>query len=569
VSTTAELLARNRGALVRVLAPSLVLAAAGSLLVPDDAGLLGASSGGSGGGEVSIKNPIADLRRDLVLGPDVNLLTVRTDDPDPSYLRISALDDFDGDTWRPSRRELPPRQRADGPLPPPVGLEEGVQQTRYRYDLEGSAVLDSMWLPLPFPATAADAPGDWRYDAETLDVTTTDEGLDTADLAYSATGLQLSPTARQLVEAPAPPAQLADDNTALPFEDTVPEWLDTIVQDLTADADSDFAAAVAMQRWFRNPVNFRYSTARDSGNGLDDLRTFLTPGPEGRVGYCEQFASAMAVMARVAGIPARVAVGFLEPDPLLPGSWLFSAHDLHAWPELYFEGVGWVRFEPTPSGQAATSVPGYTTGQLPQVQEETLPTASASSASPSRPVRTEDPLSSAGTSETNDETSRWWLAPLTLVAVMLLLLVPRLLRSRRRRLRAAVGEAGGGRAAEAAWDELRACVLDLGHSWPDQVTLRGQEQHLVRLGRRAPVGSRVNGSSPPVSSDSMRDAIGVVVDAVERARFSPTPVTEEEGRGAWEAAQRVVRGMGDRSEPGARRRATWWPRSLRAGAPPD
>ena len=52
------------------------------------------------------------------------------------------------------------------------------------------------------------------------------------------------------------------------------------------------------------------------GNGTDDLMSFLSNEEGGRVGYCEQFASAMAVMARTLRIPARVAVGFLRPEDL-------------------------------------------------------------------------------------------------------------------------------------------------------------------------------------------------------------------------------------------------------------
>lgn len=566
--STVELLARSRGALVRVLAPSLLLAALAPLVVPDDAGFLGDGAQGGGEGEVSIDNPMADLRRDLVLGPDVNLLTVRTDDPDPSYLRISALDEFDGETWRPSRRDLPVDQRIHGTLPGPVGLDDDVEQSRYRYSLQASDELDSRWLPLPFPAITAEAPGDWRYDAETLDVTTIDADLDTSGLEWSATGLRPAPSARQLIEAPAPPARVGEPGTALPFDGAVPEWLSSLVDDLTAGTDSDFAAAVALQRWFRDPQNFRYSTDREPGNGLDDLRTFLTPGPDGRVGYCEQFASAMAVMARVAGIPARVAMGFLQPDAVLPGVWLYSARDLHTWPELYFTGVGWVRFEPTPADRAP-STPRYTVGQLPQVQEETRPTASVSAPSPTRSVRAEDPLGPAATQAETQDSSRWWLVPVLAALVLLLLATPRLLRRRHRGLRSRAGSAGGGSAAEASWEELRASVLDLRHEWPDLATLRAQQQHLLGLVRRAPVGARVTGGAPPTPAEEVQRAVEVVVRAVERARFSPAPTSVETGREAWQAAQVVVGALWARAETPARRSATWWPRSLWVGAPPE
>ena len=114
---------------------------------------------------------------------------------------------------------------------------------------------------------------------------------------------------------------------------------------------------MALQNWFRE--NFDYSTDVNLGNGSDDLVRFLSEGEGGRTGYCEQFAAAMAVMARELGIPARVAVGFLQPEHIEGDTWVYSSHDLHAWPELFFSGSGWVRFEPTPSTRAS-GVPEYT-----------------------------------------------------------------------------------------------------------------------------------------------------------------------------------------------------------------
>jgi transglutaminase-like putative cysteine protease len=66
------------------------------------------------------------------------------------------------------------------------------------------------------------------------------------------------------------------------------------------------------------------------------------------VGYCEQFAAAFAVMARTLGIPSRVAVGF-TPGGMQPNGWhLVAGVDSHAWPEIWFDGIGWIAFEPTP-----------------------------------------------------------------------------------------------------------------------------------------------------------------------------------------------------------------------------
>src|SRR5690606_28639518 len=75
--------------------------------------------------------------------------------------------------------------------------------------------------------------------------------------------------------------------------------------------------------------------------------------------YCEQFAASMAIMARSLGIPARVAVGYMPGSNVGDNTWEVKVHDAHAWPELYFEGFGWIRFEPTPSQQTG-SPPSWT-----------------------------------------------------------------------------------------------------------------------------------------------------------------------------------------------------------------
>ena len=98
----------------------------------------------------------------------------------------------------------------------------------------------------------------------------------------------------------------------------------------------------------------RYSTQIEGGSDEDALATFL----EERVGYCEQFAATMALMARSVGIPARVVVGFTQ-GRLEGNQWVVRGTDAHAWPELWMGSAGWVRFEPTP-GAPTTTTPAYT-----------------------------------------------------------------------------------------------------------------------------------------------------------------------------------------------------------------
>ena len=159
----------------------------------------------------------------------------------------------------------------------------------------------------------------------------------------------------RLAEAPPVGALVSREFTDLPagLDPIVRQW----AVEVTADEPTRYQKAVALQQWFRD--NFEYSTDVNLGNGADDLVRFLSEGEDGRTGYCEQFAAAMAVMARELDIPARVAVGFLQPEQVDDDTWVYSSHDLHAWPELFFSGSGWVRFEPTPSTRAS-GVPDYT-----------------------------------------------------------------------------------------------------------------------------------------------------------------------------------------------------------------
>jgi hypothetical protein len=265
------------------------------------------------------------------------------------------------------------------------------------------------------------------------------------------------------------------------------------------------------------------------------------------------------VMARILGIPARVAVGFLVPDRIAPGTFEYSAWDLHAWPELFFPGAGWVRFEPTPAGRAQ-GVPGYTSQDVPVVN----PTGGITnnprlSEEPSRgESASSDPSESAGASSTSDSgTGSWWVGALAggagLVVLALLALLPRTLRRSRREQRL-----GGG--PEEAWAELRATAQDLGVPWPEARSPRATRQHLVRyLGK--PVGHDTPERpphGPRVAPEAVR-ALDRIVRALELSRYAREGGGGESPRADVETCMAALHGGAPRS---ARRRAEWWPRSV-------
>ncbi|MCZ3386914.1 MAG: transglutaminase domain-containing protein, partial [Actinomycetia bacterium] len=171
---------------------------------------------------------------------------------------------------------------------------------------------------------------------------------------YTATGLEVTPTIDQLQAAP--PADPSVDNALyqwLKLPDGVREQLAPLAESVAGAETTDYDRALALQNWFR--TDFTYSLDTVEGNATEALDTFLRD----RSGYCEQFAATMALMARTLDIPSRVQVGFTPGEQNEDGTWVVTVHDAHAWPELWFEGVGWVRFEPTPGGGDGGATPGW------------------------------------------------------------------------------------------------------------------------------------------------------------------------------------------------------------------
>ncbi|HSC92426.1 MAG TPA: transglutaminaseTgpA domain-containing protein [Gaiellaceae bacterium] len=113
-------------------------------------------------------------------------------------------------------------------------------------------------------------------------------------------------------------------------------------------ADNEYAAVVAIESWFRSRGGFTYEESPPRlRSGAAPLVDFVE---RTKSGYCQHYAGAMALMLRYLGIPARVAVGFtsgkFEPEKR---RWTVSDHDAHAWVEVWFNGWGWLPFDPTPT----------------------------------------------------------------------------------------------------------------------------------------------------------------------------------------------------------------------------
>lgn len=522
---------------------------------------LGVFAGGTGrgGGDVSLVNPITDLRRDLQRGEDIPLLQITTDDPSPTYLRTAVLNRFTNNEWSSGNRSIPTDQTASGDLPSPLGVSRKVERTLYDYRVEVSSAFRSTWLPVMYPATRVVAEGDWRYDTSTMDFISADDTTTTAGLDYTMTVARLTLTQSLLNTAPSGAGAVGTDLTELPPD--LPPLVRELAVAVAGDRPTKYQQAVALQRWFRTGGGFRYSLERaTAGNGTDELLAFLDPAT-GRVGYCEQFASAMAVMARTLNIPARVAVGFLSPDRVGPDQWEYSAWDLHAWPELYFPGAGWVRFEPTPAGRA-DQVPPYTRGRLSDLTvPSAAPTAQPSNDLASRGTRTSpDRLDSQTTAAERTGLRIPWRVVLAglgaLAGLAGLLSVPLLLRRTRRDRRWARS-----RGPEAAWAELRDTMIDLGHTWPVGRSPRDTARVLSgRFGVPLTSGARERPPHGPEQAPTAVAALDRIVESLERARYARSGA--DQGLDLRADTETCIAALVGGTPAPARRRARWWPRSV-------
>jgi len=121
---------------------------------------------------------------------------------------------------------------------------------------------------------------------------------------------------------------------------------------LTARARSPYEATLILERWFRERGGFRYDEHPPVSTSNPPLVDFVEVT---RAGYCQHYAGAMALMLRMLGIPARVAVGFTA-GTWRAGVWTVTDQQAHAWVEAWFAGYGWLAFDPTPGRGTLSAV---------------------------------------------------------------------------------------------------------------------------------------------------------------------------------------------------------------------
>jgi transglutaminase-like putative cysteine protease len=501
--------------------------------------------GGHGRSSVAITvNPIVTIRAQLTSSTTQPLFNVRTDDPSPGYLRLTSLDKFDGDTFSPSTLQ----QGASAQVSRGIAVAPIPGRTVHS-DVAVNA-LAVHWLPVPTQVTDVQVAGDWRYDAPTNTVFSARS--DTRNLNYSVVSVHPNPSPTALEAAASDDPSVAS-YLKLP---TIPSDVRDLTQRVTANAVSNFDKALAIQR-FLTSAPFTYDTSVSTGSGTRALEEFLLRDHRG---FCQQYATAMAVMARIAHIPSRLAVGFTHGDVQPDGSWLVTTKDAHAWPELYFNGFGWLAFEPTPRRDGQATPPPYTAvkdkgnnkpspGQTGIGKGNKAKSATARSKN-QRLDDNADAAASAGPVPRPDRLpashhARRILLLTLLVLIGVMLIAPSIVHAvvSRRRWTAA---SSPGERASAAWAALRACAIDARLPWVDGLSPRATAR-LLRI------------EAPGLAPAELR-ALDRVVEAVQRAWYAADPSSSRVD-GLRDDVEEIRAALLAESTAGERFVLRAWPRS--------
>jgi hypothetical protein len=402
------------------------------------------------------------------------------------------------------------------------------------------------FFPLPYPAIRVTAPDRLLVDPDLMIYSTT---RSLPNQAYTVVSEAVNPSQAQLEGVPtltAVPGLAPDLQLPASYRTAA---LEKVARNHTAGQTTEYGKVDALANWLSSP-QFGYSLSAAQYDSPAGLLSFLTTT---KTGYCVHYAYAMTVLTRLLGIPARFVTGYTAGTPGRDGSHEVKNTDAHAWTEAYFPTLGWIRFEPTPSGQddGTASRPDYMTA--PGTTEPSQPAITATIGSASAPaglhghIITPSHSGPAGRPVRAIHGQSEWTKRLlatvlaVIAAVALALLTAPAIRLTRRQWRwmRATGDAAR---AHAAWREFRDDLADFG--------LGARPGEPPRT-----LANRVGAGLPePASAAVSRLAI-----AEERASYSDRPCASEHLRLDSATARR---GLGSAARHSKRWRARIFPASL-------
>ncbi|MFV2101470.1 transglutaminase TgpA family protein [Micromonospora sp. LOL_024] len=548
------------GLALAVLVPLAVPGMTAGLITSLNAGA-GAGIGPGLGGSPGRVDLFAALSGQLNQSQVTDLVKVTTTEEEPFYLRFGVADDLRTDGFR---IRGPNGGRVTGELPDPSARSlPGVERTQHRATVEVSRDLNMPFVPVyAEPVRFGELGNNWFYDPNLQVVFSNRESSRGRQYEFDYVRSSYSPQALRRAQPLPADVPLRRQQTVTP---DVPE-VRALVEDLIRGARTEYDKVRALYDYFSEDNGFSYRLSTEEGTSGQAILDFL----DNKVGYCQQYAAALAWMVREAGIPARVAFGFTNGSRRSDDTLTLTNRNLHAWTEVYFDQIGWVSFDATP----AYGVPGSTrSAWAPDTDapEQSTPAPGASgapdAADPSNapdqgPDQFEegvDPGAVVGDGAPGQQTPLWpWLLTIGVLALLVLLAVPALRRLtlRRRRARPAPvaravdvpgsdspaagqpvvlvgGDHDRARAdAHAAWDELVDTLVDYRVRVERTETPRATADRLAREALTTDTGAS--------------SAVRLLGRAEERARYARDPLAGEPLSAALRAVRGALVGQADR-----------------------
>jgi protein-glutamine gamma-glutamyltransferase len=464
-----------------------------------------------------LANPLNEIAERL-LDPEAPVFTFTSDGPVDRW-RLVVLDTFDGANWKPGGDY----RRMGAALTPPPGVTASPRRQHATVQVDDPA---SPWVPSqPLPAEVT---GVAPYVDQTAGTLAVPER--TGPLEYGLTWWEPDVDPDALYNAGIDPHA----DSGFGGLGVVPEGVDELARAAVHDLRPTFRTALLLEDF----LSRGYTVARDedlpTGSGWPALERFLL---RDKRGTSEQFAAAYVVLARILGVPARIAVGFRAPAEPGDGPVVVHNEDVLAWPEVAVDGIGWVPLDPSGTARAAgagsselAAVTAQARAKLPPPEELVDPD-----------VPEQDRAEPAEASGTGFRVP----GPAILVALAAVLLtwlagVPlaAAVRGHRRRRRPGAGAVVG------AWAEARDRLRAHGVPFAPGMTVRDLAT-----------------AAGPIGGPAVVTGLRTLADRVDEALWSPSGPGPATAAQAWAAVREVRRGLARRPF-GTRLRAALSPRSL-------
>ncbi len=479
--------------------------------------------------------PLARVKAGLVDEDDSTVFTVSTANlrPDDSIalLPVAVLDHYDGTIWSTSARF----EIAGSSLPEPSLASPSGGSISVAVELTGQYPF--RFLP-QVGVMRQITEGEVAWDP----VTGTMAAVDPDATGYRGVVAPILPA--ELPEAiGSGDTSLASVSDRADLTDQQRQAMNVYLAEVV-DADADPLEQLRAIQADLLSDRFGYNENAPAGHSLAALTSYLVPGATAddggadqavaaRVGFSEHAAAAFAVLARELGVPSRVVVGYLLTEPITADNSevLVSENMIHAWPEVWIDGTGWVRLDVTnkvnetpdePDRTPAVSASGVEANatDLPDVEE---------------PVILPD-------DELSGERSRlWWLlaAPLVPLVYLAAVVFAKIFRRTRRRRRSADARVVG------AWREVQDRFLELGLPSSPSLSALDVAEELDVIDLR-----------------QVGDPIVALAPRLDTALYSPVPASDQDADRAWEAAKAAISEAKKATPRPTRMRALLDPRPL-------